>query len=69
LHKLILFYDDNETTIDGKTNLSFSEDVGGVFAARGWNVLRIPDGNLYDAAVYEKANQHLLGETQRSIVL
>ncbi|CAE8594869.1 unnamed protein product [Polarella glacialis] len=69
LHKLILFYDDNETTIDGKTNLSFSEDVGGVFAARGWNVLRIPDGNLYDAAVYEKAVQEAKSQTEKPTII
>jgi len=57
LHKLIVFYDDNATTIDGKTDLAFSEDIGASFAAKGWNVLRIPDGNLYDSAVYEKAVQ------------
>merc|ERR550539_410571 len=55
LHRLIVFYDDNETTIDGKTDLAFSEDVPGRFAAYGWNVLHIPCGNTSDSAVYEDA--------------
>ncbi|TFG85246.1 MAG: transketolase [Spirochaetales bacterium] len=46
LGKLIVFYDDNRITIDGATNLSFSEDVGARFAAAGWQVQR---GDMYDA--------------------
>ncbi|MBU0937224.1 MAG: transketolase [Spirochaetes bacterium] len=45
LGKLILFYDDNNITIDGDTSLSFSEDVGARFAAYGWQVLK---GDMYD---------------------
>jgi transketolase len=44
LGKLIVFYDDNGITIDGKTELSFSEDVGKRFEAYGWHVQRI-DGH------------------------
>ncbi len=45
LHKLTLIYDDNRITIDGETSLSFSEDVGERFAAYGWRVLQVHDGN------------------------
>lgn len=45
LGKLIVLYDDNRITIDGRTNLSFSEDVGKRFEAYGWHVQRINDGN------------------------
>ncbi len=45
LGKLIFFYDDNGITIDGKTNLSFSEDVGKRFESYGWQVLNISDVN------------------------
>ncbi len=41
LNNLILFYDDNQITIEGSTSLAFTEDVGARFAAYGWNVLRI----------------------------
>lgn len=40
LSKLIAIYDDNKITIDGKTDLTFSEDVGKRFEAQGWNVIR-----------------------------
>lgn len=45
LGKLTLVYDDNRITIDGSTELSFSEDVGARFAAYGWHVLKVNDGN------------------------
>ena len=38
LGKLILFYDDNHITIDGSTDLAFTEDVGKRFKAYGWHV-------------------------------
>jgi transketolase len=44
LGKLIVIYDDNGVTIDGKTELAFSEDVGKRFEAYGWAVQRI-DGH------------------------
>ncbi|HEV3439925.1 MAG TPA: transketolase, partial [Gemmata sp.] len=45
LGNLTLIYDDNSITIDGKTSLAFSEDVGARFLAYGWNVIRVADGN------------------------
>ena len=45
LGKLIFFYDDNGITIDGKTNLSFSEDIAKRFEAYGWQVLNVDDVN------------------------
>jgi transketolase len=44
LGKLIFLYDDNHITIDGATDLSFSEDVAGRFVAYGWHVERV-DGH------------------------
>ena len=38
LGKLIVLYDDNHITIDGATDLSFSDDVAGRFAACHWHV-------------------------------
>lgn len=40
LDNLVLVYDDNRITIDGGTELSFSEDVATVFTGCGWRVLR-----------------------------
>lgn len=49
LGKLIYLYDDNRITIDGSTDLSFSEDVAMRFQSYGWHVLRIADGNDVEA--------------------
>lgn len=44
LGKLILLYDRNQITIEGSTNLAFTEDVGKRFEAYGWTVQELPDG-------------------------
>jgi transketolase len=44
LGKLIVFWDDNGITIDGRTDLSFSEDVLARFAAYGWHTQSVDDG-------------------------
>lgn len=41
LGKLILFYDDNEITIEGNTDITFKENVGARFAAQNWQVLHV----------------------------
>ncbi len=61
LGRLIVLYDDNKITIDGSTDLSFSEDVGKRYEAYGWQVLTVEtvENDLRDlrAAVDEaKAN-------------
>ena len=45
LGNLCWIYDDNNISIDGHTSLAFTEDVCARFAAYGWNVLRVADGN------------------------
>jgi len=49
LGKLIGFYDDNRITIDGSTDLAFSDDTARRYEAYGWQVQRVPDGNDLDA--------------------
>ncbi|NSW51087.1 MAG: transketolase [Anaerolineae bacterium] len=49
LGKLIYFYDDNHISIDGETELAFTEDRGARFEAYGWQVIRIADGNDVEA--------------------
>ncbi len=56
LGKLIYLYDDNRISIEGSTNIAFTEDRGARFEAYGWQVLRIDDGNdvnSVDAAIQE----------------
>ncbi|MBN1832640.1 MAG: transketolase [Deltaproteobacteria bacterium] len=45
LGNIIYFYDDNHITIDGSTELSFTEDRIERFKAYGWHVQRVEDGN------------------------
>ncbi len=45
LGKLIGFYDDNHITIDGSTDLAFTDDTAKRFESYGWHVQRITDGN------------------------
>jgi transketolase len=51
LGKLIALYDDNHISIDGDTEVSFTEDVGKRFEAYGWQVLVVPDGDTNIAAI------------------
>jgi transketolase len=59
LGKLIFFYDDNLISLDGPTELSFSENVYARFEAYHWQVLRVADGNDLDAlhAAVEEAKK------------
>ncbi len=49
LGRLVYLYDDNRITIDGSTDLAFSEDVLARFDAYGWHTQRVTDGNDLDA--------------------
>lgn len=53
LGRLVYLYDDNRISIDGSTDLSFTEDRAQRFAAYGWHVLRVQDGN--DVAAVDDA--------------
>ena len=45
LSNLCWIYDSNHITIEGKTNLTFDEDVGKRFEGYGWNVVHVNDAN------------------------
>lgn len=49
LGKLIYLYDDNNVTIEGFTDLAFSEDVPKRFEAYGWHTATVEDGNDLNA--------------------
>ena len=49
LGKLIYLYDDNKITIEGSTDIAFSEDVEMRFKAYGWQVLRVADSEDIEA--------------------
>lgn len=45
LGKIVYLYDSNKITIEGSTNLSFTEDVEKRFLSYGWQVIKIDNGN------------------------
>ncbi len=49
LGKLIVLYDDNNITIEGDTNITFTEDVAKRHEALGWQVIKVADANDVDA--------------------
>ncbi len=49
LGKLIVLYDDNRVSLAGSTSLAFSEDVDARFAAYGWQVQAVEDGENLEA--------------------
>jgi transketolase len=49
LGKLICLYDDNRISIEGSTDIAFSEDRVARFEAYGWHVQRVEDGNNLEA--------------------
>ncbi|MFH1153632.1 MAG: transketolase [Pseudomonadota bacterium] len=49
LGKLICIYDDNTITIEGHTDIAFTENVKARFEALNWQVIEVPDGNDIDA--------------------
>ncbi len=63
LGKLIGFYDDNQITIDGRTDLTYSDDAGKRFEAYGWHVQHVADVN--DLAAMEAAIEAAKAETDR----
>ncbi len=68
LDNLIVVYDDNHISIDGSTDLSFTEDRARRYEAYGWNVQEVGgDGN--DMAAFEKALKNAKGEKQRPTLI
>lgn len=67
LGRLIYFYDDNHVSIDGSTDLAFTEDRGGRFAAYGWHVQRIGDGN--DVEAVDQAIRAAQADPRPSIIM
>ena len=63
LGKLIGFYDDNKITIDGSTDLSYSDDARKRFEGYGWQVLDLPDVN--DLAAIDKVIAEAKQDTHR----
>ena len=63
LSNLCWIYDNNKITIEGATDLAFSEDVGARFESYGWDVTHVHDAN--DLSQLGSAFHHALGVTDR----
>ncbi|WP_413670167.1 transketolase [Mucilaginibacter sp. Mucisp86] len=63
LGNMICIYDDNHITIEGDTDLAFTEDVGKRFEAYNWHVQTVADGN--DLPAIAEAIRTAIGETSR----
>ena len=63
LARLICIYDDNEISIEGSTDITFTEDVALRFEAYNWQILKVDDANDVDAIF--NALEAAKAETQR----
>jgi transketolase len=66
LGKLIYLYDDNHISIDGNTEIAFTEDRMARFAAYNWHVQSVADGNAVDAI--DAAIQNAKADPRPSII-
>lgn len=67
LSKLICLYDDNKISIEGTTDIAFTEDVAARFDAYKWHVIIVDDGNDLDAI--ENAVIKAKNETDRPSII
>jgi transketolase len=67
LGKLIFLYDDNKISLDGPTDLAFTEDVQARFAAYDWQTLTVEDGN--DLEAIAKAIEEAQADTERPTLI
>lgn len=68
LHKLIVLYDDNSITIDGSTALAFTEDTAAKYAAQGFNIIRVANGDS-DYAAIANAIAAAKSQTQKPTII
>ena len=54
LNNLVILYDDNGITIDGKTDITFTENIKKRFKAQNWNTLEVLDGDNNIDDIYNK---------------
>jgi transketolase len=67
LSNLCWIYDSNRISIEGSTDIAFTEDVGSRFLAYGWNVRRVSDAN--DTAMLEQAFEAFRNTTDRPTLI
>ncbi len=67
LGKIVFLYDDNRISIDGSTDVAFTENVGARFEAYGWHIQHVDDGNDVDAI--DKAIEEAKKDSRPSLIL
>ncbi len=67
LNKLIVLYDSNNISLDGKTNLSLNENVRASFESLGWNTILVSDGE--DLLQINQAIEDAKKETERPTLI
>ncbi len=67
LGKLIYLYDDNQISIEGSTDMAFTEDRGKKFEALGWHVQKVADGN--DVEAIDQAIQLAKKDPRPSLIM
>jgi transketolase len=67
LGRLVYLYDDNRISIDGPTELAFTEDRAARFEAYGWHVQRLADGN--DVEAVDRALQAARADPRPSLIV
>jgi len=67
LGRIIYLYDDNHISIDGSTNLAFTEDRAARFEAYHWDVQKVEDGN--DVEAIDAAIQAAKADPRPSIIM
>jgi transketolase len=69
LGKLIVFYDDNTITIDGHTDLAFSENIKMRFESYGWHVQTVDDGDSDIEAISRSTDQAKKQKDKPSLII
>jgi transketolase len=67
LGRLIYFYDDNRITIDGGTDLTFSEDIQTRFESYAWHVQQV--GDIQNVTALDKAITKAKEDSRPSLVV
>jgi transketolase len=67
LGRIVYLYDDNHISIDGSTDIAFTEDRGKRFEAYNWHVQKIEDGN--DVEAIDAAIKNAKADPRPSIIM
>jgi transketolase len=68
LDNLICLYDDNSITIDGRTDITFTEDVAARYRAYGWETMVVEDADT-DLAAIQKAIEEAMKVTGKPVLI